>query len=296
VRYLRQAGLEYGVPDCVRLMFEIEDPTVKPAMSRTELEATLQDGSQSRLPDLLHKWLNGFKQKLPQELQEFNLKEAASFDITSSEDAMKEFAKRFREMALDAAKYKRSKDAEESATGDIEQQEEFPKDKATFWNKHAEKERFGDGGGKTRKTRKANPTNKHKAQNIGRFNEPTVFEWKKSEGNVDLPAEFDENQNKLYMNPSYQRFVDEVSFWADKYPTQNRNEIEEVVKLHFCWVIQQLIMQWRTRQVGLDDAEQMALIRGSGMVAAICGSFYGIRLACKSHLREKFPRSAVAID
>jgi hypothetical protein len=137
-----------------------------------------------------------------------------------------------------------------------------------------------------------NPDANNKAKPSGRCDQATPLVWHSQPGNKDLPAEFDENENKIYMNPDHPRVTKEVDFWAAEYGKSEAKkiQIEAVVRWHFGWIMQLLVTQWRTRQVGLSAADQGSLVRGSGIVAAFYGSYSGIRQAIKSDLKARFPK------
>jgi hypothetical protein len=127
--------------------------------------------------------------------------------------------------------------------------------------------------------RSINPDKNDSASKTGRKNSLADVHWEPepTQGTECYPAEFDVGLNLIIMNEKYDHYLNQISWWKERYPDEDEKVIKEAVQFYFAWVIQQVVVSWRelqTLDVGttLNHESRQRVIQGSAFVAAVFAS------------------------
>jgi hypothetical protein len=273
-RLLRHAGCLCGVERQVRVIFEIEDESVTPDLSRTKLTST----KTSDIDDLVCSWIAEFKQKLPEEIKAANAEMSLSFDQRNAEDNKRKMEEMLRKLQMDNSVFKKTSKGRDKAVGPVDEPEPFPD--TEHWQEERKEKRERTYEGRRKKMRRSiNPDKNDSASKTGRKNSLADVFWQPepTQGTECYPAVFDVGLNLIIMNEKYDQYLNQISWWKERYPDEDEKVIKKAVQFYFAWVMQQVVVSWRELQTldvgtGLDHESRQRVIQGSAFVAAVFAS------------------------
>jgi hypothetical protein len=273
-RLLRHAGCSCGVERQVRVIFEIEDESVTPDLSRTRLTST----KTSDIDDLVHQWVAEFKDNLPEEIKAANAEMSLSFDKRNSEDKQRKMEDMLKKLRMENSVFKKTSKGRDKAVGPVDEPEPFP-DTEQWQEERKEKRQRTYEGRRKKMRRSVNPDKNDSVSKTGRKNSLATVYWvaEPTEGTECYPAVFDVGINTIIMNEQYNHYVNELSCWKERYPDEDEKVIKNIVQFYFEWVIQQVVVSWRELQSRdmdtlLNYESRQRVIEGSAFVAAVFGS------------------------